>query len=320
MGKRKTQEQFEQDVYERLGRDYKLLSPYPGAHGKVQMLHYPCGNTFLKNVHDIITKSSGCPYCNGAQPAKYNEQWVKNNTPFPYTYIKDYKGMKEKCWFHCKKCNSNFLQLPSRLINQKIYGCNCCPTKKMTHQEFLERLGEDCLKEYAILDEYVNIDTKIRMQHLTCNTIFEIDPYHFIERYKKTYCPICYYKKSKGEIIIGKFLSARNILFHKEFIFPDLPLARFDFYIPEKNMIIEYDGQQHYETIECWGGEEALKEIQKRDTIKNIYCINNNISLIRIPYYDFDLINQILYEIFEEKSSTTIEKYLINTKQSSEQA
>ena len=48
---------------------------------------------------------------------------------------------------------------------------------------------------------------------------------------------------SKGEIVIGKFLSARNILFHKEFIFPDLPSARFDFYIPEKNMIIEYDGQ-----------------------------------------------------------------------------
>lgn len=170
------------------------------------------------------------------------------------------------------------------------------------------------MQEYKILDEYINTDTKIRFQHLACNTVFDLTPYHFIKKYNKTYCPICYYKKSKGEIIIAKFLTNHNIIFHKEFIFPDLPLLRFDFYIPDKNVIIEYDGQQHFEAIELWGGEENFLKTKERDKIKNLYCISNNINLIRIPYYDFDIINQILYEIFEEKSSTTIEKYLINTK------
>lgn len=60
-----------------------------------------------------------------------------------------------------------------------------------------------------------------------------------------------------------------------------------------------------------FGGEQGLLETQKRDREKNKYCINNNIQLFRIPYTDFSHINQILNEIFKEKSSTTIEKYLV---------
>nr|DAF58713.1 MAG TPA: restriction enzyme [Siphoviridae sp. ctxMM9] len=73
MPKKKTQEEFERDVYNKLGENYELLSPYTNAHGKVLMRHLICGNKFEKNIHDIITKGSGCPYCNGTKPAKYNE-------------------------------------------------------------------------------------------------------------------------------------------------------------------------------------------------------------------------------------------------------
>ena len=52
MGIKKTHEQFLNDVYNRLGNDYKVLSEYPGCHGKVLMLHYKCGREFYKNVHD----------------------------------------------------------------------------------------------------------------------------------------------------------------------------------------------------------------------------------------------------------------------------
>lgn len=53
-------------------------------------------------------KHSGCPYCNGNKNKLYNEQWVKENTPDPYIYISGYKGMKEKCTFHCNKCGVDF--------------------------------------------------------------------------------------------------------------------------------------------------------------------------------------------------------------------
>lgn len=311
MPRRLTQEEFEERVFNKLGPDYKVLGKYINKETKIEIKHYLCGNTFLKRPGDIMMKGSGCPYCNGNQLAKYNEEWVIKNTPLPYHYIKDFSKMSEKCTFYCDNCKQFFTQSPKRLINQKIYGCGCCPTKKKTHEQFLEELGKDCLKEYNILEDYINVDTKIKIQHKKCNTIFELTPYQFISRHNKKYCPICYYKKSKGEIKIVEFLEKNNIEYQKEFIFPDLPNKRFDFFLPQFNSCIEYDGEQHFYAIDFFGGQKNLKETQKRDKEKNQYCLKNDIKLFRIPFSDFEKINQILYEIYEEKSSTTIERYLI---------
>ena len=68
----------------------------------------------------------------------------------------------------------------------------------------------------------------------------------------------------------------------------------FDFYIPKSNICIEYDGMQHYQPIEHFGGEERQKEDNIRDNIKTEYCKNNNIKLIRISYLDFEKIEEIL--------------------------
>lgn len=312
MGRMKTQEQFVIDVLTHLGEDYEVLGQYTGRDNPVEMRHFVCGNTFMKRPHDIISKNSGCPFCNGTKPAKYNEIWVKENTPEPYKYISGYKTMSQKCLFHCDKCGTDFFQEPKKLINQHIYGCNCCPTKKKTHQEFLEEIGKESLQEYKILDEYTTIDKKIHFEHIPCGTIFELSPYQFLYKHHKKYCPICYYKKSKGEINIAQFLNAHQIDYQKEFIFPDLPNRKFDFFLPEYNICIEYDGEQHFMPIDYFGGQKTLEEIQKRDKEKNHYCIEKNILLIRIPYSYFDEISEILFQILEEKSSTTIETFCIN--------
>ena len=68
----------------------------------------------------------------------------------------------------------------------------------------------------------------------------------------------------------------------------------FDFYLTEYNICIEYDGKQYYEPVEYFGGEKAFKETKKRDATKNNYCQNNDIKLIRIPYWEFDNIENIL--------------------------
>ena len=74
----------------------------------------------------------------------------------------------------------------------------------------------------------------------------------------------------------------------------------FDFYVLSKNIAIEYDGRQHYEIIEWFGGFDSFIEGKIRDTIKTIYCKENNIKLIRIPYWDFDNIEEILDRELEE--------------------
>lgn len=311
MPKKKTQEQFEKDVFDKLGSDYELLSPYPGGHGKVLMRHKICDNTFYKNVHDIMSKKSGCPYCNGSKPALYNEEWVINHTPLPYRYISGYQGMSKKCKFYCVNCKIEFEQQPQKLINQHLYGCNCCSTKKKTHEEFLEELGKECLQEYEIKSIYTSVDNPIEIKHLVCGYNFTITPYQFIHKHQKVYCPICYYKKSKGEVKINLYLNQNQIEYKKEHQFSNLPLYRFDFYLPDLKIAIEYDGKQHFEPIDYYGGIDALRETQYRDKIKNQFCLDNNITLFRIPYTEINNINTILIDIFEKKSSTTIEKFKI---------
>lgn len=53
----------------------------------------------------------------------------------------------------------------------------------------------------------------------------------------------------------------------------------------EVNFLIENDGRQHYESVDYFGGEKCFRDVQKRDKIKNDYCILNNIPLLRLPYY-----------------------------------
>lgn len=311
MPRRRTQEEFEKEALEKLGPDYVVLGKYVNKNTKILMKHLKCGNEFLKNPHDVTQKGSGCPYCNGTKPALYNEKWVIEHTPAPYHYISGYTSMNNKCLFHCDICGADFKQKPTRLINEHIYGCNCCPTKKKTPQDFLNDLGKECLEEYDVLEEYINIDTPILFKHKECGTEFKLTPYQFITRHNKKYCPLCYYKKSKGEVAIASFLSKKNIPFKREYMFNSLPGKKFDFYLPNINTCIEYDGEQHFIPVEYFGGEDALIATQERDKEKNSFCIKNGIPLIRITYNDFQNINNILEAIFEEKSPTTIEKYFV---------
>ena len=60
----------------------------------------------------------------------------------------------------------------------------------------------------------------------------------------------------------------------------------FDFYLTDYNACIEYDGEQHYNPIVFFGGEEKLEKTIYRDKIKTDYCLANNIKLLRIRYDD----------------------------------
>lgn len=102
---------------------------------------------------------------------------------------------------------------------------------------------------------------------------------------------------SKGEQKIMQILQENNIPFEKQktfntCLFPDTKAyAKFDFYLPDFNILIEYDGIQHYQENFGWNTQQSFKQLQSRDLFKSEWCKNNNILLIRIPYFDFDKIN-----------------------------
>lgn len=108
--------------------------------------------------------------------------------------------------------------------------------------------------------------------------------------------------RSKGELYIEEILQNFNITFEKQKRFKlcknKKPLP-FDFYIPKYNACIEYDGEQHYKPIDFWGGKKRFLERQLNDKIKNDFCCENNITLIRIPYTKtkqeiFEIINNLM--------------------------
>ena len=93
--------------------------------------------------------------------------------------------------------------------------------------------------------------------------------------------------QSRGELFIENLLKDLNISFIKQKRFDDCKDKRplpFDFYLPEYNICIEYDGEQHFIPIDYWGGESRLELNKAHDKIKNKYCKEHNIKLIRIPY------------------------------------
>lgn len=105
----------------------------------------------------------------------------------------------------------------------------------------------------------------------------------------------CGCAKSRGEEKLLKLFIDNQIAFiyQKKFdncIFPETNRQLiFDFYLPDYHLLIEYDGEQHFRSIH--NDLFDLKSIQKRDQYKNKWCKENNISLIRIPYTDFDKID-----------------------------
>ena len=117
-------------------------------------------------------------------------------------------------------------------------------------------------------------------------------------------CPHC--KTSKGENKIKDFLDSENIIYYQQYKFEDCKNNRslpFDFYLPKYNTCIEYDGEQHYKLTNFSGNmtikeqEVRLEYYKQNDNIKTQYCQNNNIKLIRIPYWELNNIETILNDL-----------------------
>lgn len=122
-----------------------------------------------------------------------------------------------------------------------------------------------------------------------------------LDHFRTSLIPCRFCQITQGEYKVKCFLDKHNIKYEFQYIFDDCKYKRtleFDFYIPNKNSVIEYDGKQHFEPMHYSKNEEEniknFKECQIRDEIKNNYCINNKIKMIRIPYWEFENIEKIL--------------------------
>lgn len=109
-------------------------------------------------------------------------------------------------------------------------------------------------------------------------------------------------KPSSGERIISKFLADNDVFFYTEFFFKEmvqnkkLKLLFFDFFCPEYNLCIEFDGAQHY--TGTYKGKRVSNQ-RTNDFLKNAFCKSKGINLLRIKYTEVGEIENIITNKFD---------------------
>jgi very-short-patch-repair endonuclease len=102
---------------------------------------------------------------------------------------------------------------------------------------------------------------------------------------------------SAGEKLIEFWLNKNSIDYEKQKTFDGCKnrrKLRYDFYLPNQNVLIEYDGRQHFVSVKSFGGENGFKTTQINDKIKTEYAVNNGYNLLRIPYTEKESISDVL--------------------------
>jgi hypothetical protein len=178
-------------------------------------------------------------------------------------------------------------------------GCQKCNGGiRLTKEVFVKKANKIHDNKYNYDKvEYKNNYTKITITCIEHGDFNQIPSVHL----SGSGCPTC--KESKGERRIRIFLKENNINFVAQKKFDNCVGLRhklpFDFFLKDLNILIEYDGEQHFNLVyeHLIGIElstEKFNKIKTRDKIKNKYAKDNNIRLIRIPYTKFDKIEEIL--------------------------
>jgi hypothetical protein len=178
--------------------------------------------------------------------------------------------------------HGEFEQTPSNHLKGR--DCELCSfiKRKTKVLKFIEKakLVHNDKYDYSLV-EYLGFGEKVKM---ICSNHgnFEQTPQNHL---KGQGCPFC--KESKGENKIRELLDKFSIKFIPQHKFDECKnknVLPFDFYLPEYNTCIEFNGIQHYKPIDYFGGEKRFKEQQKTDAIKKDYCEKNKIKLIVIKY------------------------------------
>ena len=261
---------------------------------------------FPTTAYDFL-KGHGCPSC-GMDVVKQKRRKPQDDFIAQckaihgdrYDYSQTvYKGKRKKVTIICRE-HGPFEQWPDgHLAGQGCKWCKCDMQKdlfSMGRDEFIFKARKVHGDKYDYSQVvYVNNKTNVTV---ICpeHGPFEVMPQDHIQ--KKNGCPKC--QTSKGETSIHVWLDAHGIKhdWHKPI---HTPMAigkrkKFvpDFYVESANLIIEFNGEQHYKPKELWGGEKQLKNQQRRDAALREFCKQEGFRLLEIPYTDFDRIEEIL--------------------------
>ena len=295
MSKRLTNEEFLKRLKEK-APNLEPLEKYIKSDISIKFRCYICGTEFCNSPIRILgARKQGCPDCYHNKQKTSEEDFVKRvkECNKNVKVIGKYAGIKNKIEVKCVYCEKYFFMRADNVLEGR--GHASCIQKKLerqvskTQSEFVEQL-KNTNNKIIPLGSYTKGRDKMIFKCLICGKTWKARIDHVL--YGESGCPHC--RISKGEQKVEQYLKNYNIKYYKQYTFEDCKdtsYLPFDFYLPDYNICIEYDGEQH---IRPAFGEKSFYKTILHDGMKNNYCKWNNINLIRIPHTDFDKIEIIL--------------------------
>ena len=221
--------------------------------------------------------------------------------PYNIPYLREAERGKDKerrrrGWFQCPICGKEFSSVIKNVKDGNVKSCGCLAiqTKSLNGKKNAKNLTGQKFGNLTALEptNERNRNQVVWKCQCDCGNIHYAPSAELI-RGKVRSCGCVY---SFGEQQIRQILQKLQIETKTQFQFEDCRNPKtnaklyFDFYLPKYNCCIEYDGRQHFK--EYSGSWEKLEDVQYRDSIKNKYCKEHNIPLIRIPYTDKSKLNE----------------------------
>ena len=214
----------------------------------------------------------------------------------------NYKNNEAYCRCNCD-CGNEVITRTNGLVTGNTTSCGCIHSPNLIGMKF---------GRLTVVKELESHTPQRRwMCQCECGGIVEANSHTLTSGHTQSCGCLRSESVSKFEVFISNILDDNNIYYHREFSFDDCKgigdkKLRFDFYLPEYNTIIEYDGEQHFKVVEYFGGEERYNTLKEHDKIKNEYCKMHKINLVRIPYIlKENEVKDIIINIIQNPVTTT---------------
>lgn len=264
-----------------------------------------CGNETLATLRELEKghkKSCGC--LRVSQIDKYT--YLIGQKINKWTIL-SLRSEGKKCFATCMcECGTVKEVNIQNIISDRSKDCGCGRKKMLSETRSKNLIGQRFGKLVVIekLPDTNKFNKVLYKCKCSCGNETIVDSNSLVSGHTKS----CGCLNSYYNMYIDILLDKMQIEHTSEYsVVIDGKRFRFDFYLPEYNLMIEYDGEQHYMPVSF--GEKDLNKvnnkfelIQEYDQLKNNYCEQNNINLLRIPYWEKQNIENIIYNYLQRLS------------------